>query len=314
MTTLKVGIASYDEMKARTMAVARGERRVAANEPKVWFTSTESFAKVLSAGNRELLRVIAEKAPGSLDHLARITGKAKSNLSRTLRAMEGYGLVRLERGERGRITPKVMHDRVELDLQLSLADVPPSAMTGMAEARGEDYAAGYAAAMQELGEFAARPAAAVPTKPTHRQASGRGTNARLIAEVLKATPGAARPAEIRKALQSDKDLWLSLPAIRAALGELADRNEVTSEDGKIWHYVGKRIKRAGRKTALAQLDEPGWERLFDALQGALPPGARLVSVRPLRRRKRRELAAADDDGVMEMVAQIVPSRSSLRAR
>jgi hypothetical protein len=71
MTTLKVGIASYGEMKARTM------------EPKVWFTSTESFAKVLSAGNRELLRVIAEEAPGSLDELARMAGKAKSNLSRT---------------------------------------------------------------------------------------------------------------------------------------------------------------------------------------------------------------------------------------
>ena len=119
MTALRVGIASYEEMKARTMAVARGERRVAPNEPKVWFTSTESFAKVLSAGNRELLRVIAEKAPGSLEDLARLTGKAKSNLSRTLRTMEGYGLIVLERGERGRITPKVMYDRVELDLPLT---------------------------------------------------------------------------------------------------------------------------------------------------------------------------------------------------
>jgi predicted transcriptional regulator len=119
MTALRVGIASYEEMKARTMAVARGERRVAPNEPKVWFTSTESFAKVLSAGNRELLRVIAEKAPGSLDELARLTGKAKSNLSRTLRTMEGYGLIVLERGERGRITPRVMYDRVELDLPLT---------------------------------------------------------------------------------------------------------------------------------------------------------------------------------------------------
>ena len=54
MTTLKVGIASYEEMKARTMAVARAERCVKADEPKVWFTSTESFAKVLSAGNREV--------------------------------------------------------------------------------------------------------------------------------------------------------------------------------------------------------------------------------------------------------------------
>ncbi len=41
MTTLKVGIATYGEMKARTMAVARGERRIAPGEPKVWFTSTK---------------------------------------------------------------------------------------------------------------------------------------------------------------------------------------------------------------------------------------------------------------------------------
>src|SRR6202521_4302787 len=120
MTTLKVGIASYEEMKTRTMAVARAERRITADEPKVWFTSTESFAKVLSEGNRELLRVIGEKAPGSLDELAPITARAKSNLSPTLRTMEGDGLVRLERGGRGRIPPKVMHDRVEPDLPLPL--------------------------------------------------------------------------------------------------------------------------------------------------------------------------------------------------
>ena len=119
MTTLKIGIASYEEMKARTMAVARGELHVAGDEPKVWFTSTESFAKVLSAGNRDLLRVIVEQAPGSLNEPAPITGKAKSNLSRTLRTMAGYGLVRLERGERGRIMPLVMHDRVELELPLT---------------------------------------------------------------------------------------------------------------------------------------------------------------------------------------------------
>lgn len=119
MTTLKVGIASYDEMKSRTLRIARGEHRPQPGEPKVWFTSTESFAKVLSAGNRELLRIIAENAPGSLDELARLTGRAKSNLSRTLKTMESYGLVRLERGERGRIAPKVAHDRVELDLPIT---------------------------------------------------------------------------------------------------------------------------------------------------------------------------------------------------
>jgi predicted transcriptional regulator len=118
-TTLRVGIASYEDMKARTLAVARGERRVTPDEPKVWFTSTESFARVLSAGNRDLLRVIAEQGPTSLDELARMTGKAKSNLSRTLKTMAGYGLVELKRGARGRIAPKVMHERVRLDIALA---------------------------------------------------------------------------------------------------------------------------------------------------------------------------------------------------
>ena len=119
MTTSKTGIARCEDMKARTMAVARGEQRIAPEEPKVWFTSTESFAKVLSAGNRDLLRVIVEQAPCSLDEPARITGKAKSNLSRTLKTMAAHGLARLERGERARITPKATHERVALDLPLT---------------------------------------------------------------------------------------------------------------------------------------------------------------------------------------------------
>jgi len=119
MKTLKVGIASYEDMKARTMAISRGERRAKPNEPKIWFTSTESFAKILSAGNRELLRIILDKSPESLDELAHLSGRGKSSLSRTLRTMEGYGLVRLTRGERGRIMPTVTYDRVELDLPLT---------------------------------------------------------------------------------------------------------------------------------------------------------------------------------------------------
>lgn len=120
MTTLKVGVASHEEMRSWTLAVARGEHRVRDGDPKVWFTSTESFAKILSARNRELLRVIAERVPQSLEELAQITGRAKSNLSRTLRTMEQYGLVRLDRAQRGRVTPKVIYDRVELAVPLVL--------------------------------------------------------------------------------------------------------------------------------------------------------------------------------------------------
>jgi hypothetical protein len=139
--------------------------------------------------------------------------------------------------------------------------------------RKEAYAAGYAAAMQAIREFAGRPAvgtraaapartpgrtrvraaAAAPARPAARTrrrvaakpaAAGRrpqrGTNARLIAEVLKAMPsGTARPAEIRSALQRDKGVQMAFTSIRHALGQLATRHEVEAiADGKSWRYLG----------------------------------------------------------------------------
>ena len=132
MKTLKVGVADYDEMKARTMRIARGEEKPARGDPQVWFTSLESLAQVLSAGNRELLRVIADKAPASLEELSQITGRAISNLSRTMKTMESYGLVRLEKGQGRKITPKVVHDRVELALPLIDRTAPRKASGGRA--------------------------------------------------------------------------------------------------------------------------------------------------------------------------------------
>lgn len=119
MTTLKVGIASYEEMKARTLAIARGDLKPAADEPKIWFTSTESFAKVLSNKNRALLATIAATHPLSLQELAASTGRKTSNLSRTLKTMERYGFVQLHRGERGRIRPEVPYQAISLELALS---------------------------------------------------------------------------------------------------------------------------------------------------------------------------------------------------
>jgi predicted transcriptional regulator len=128
MTTLKVGIADYDEMKARTMRIARGAEKPATGDPKVWFTSTESFAQILSSSNRKLLRVIHEWAPASLEELSQITGRAKSGLSRTLKA--GYGLVRMEKGQGLKLIPKVEHDRGELVLPLTAGKTPRKAAGG----------------------------------------------------------------------------------------------------------------------------------------------------------------------------------------
>ena len=118
MKTLKIGITDYDRMKARTMAIARGEHKPVKDEPTVWFTSIESFAKVLSGRNRELLGMIAREKPDSLTELAELAGRSKSNLSRTLKTMSGYGLVELKQGQRRTVVPRVPYDRVRLDVSL----------------------------------------------------------------------------------------------------------------------------------------------------------------------------------------------------
>ena len=119
MTTLRIGVASYDEMKARTLEIARGRRKPRPDEPKVWFTSIESMAKILSDRNRALLALIAETNPRSLAELADRSGRAKSNLSRTLRTMERYGLVELRKGPGRVLVPHVPYRAIRLDLPVT---------------------------------------------------------------------------------------------------------------------------------------------------------------------------------------------------
>ena len=119
MKTLKVGIASYEDMKARTLAIAKGELKPKSGDPTVWFTSPESFARLLSNRNRALLAVIADTRPASLHELATATGRTPGNLSRTLHTMERYGLVKLNKGTRGRVQPEVPYRDVQLEMRLS---------------------------------------------------------------------------------------------------------------------------------------------------------------------------------------------------
>lgn len=133
------------------------------------------------------------------------------------------------------------------------------------------YKAGYAAAMQAIGEFAAGSSSATairsarksagmrqkrkssaktrshrsvtkaqaPVRPQRSQLP-RGSNALMIAEVLKEMPHSTRAADIRRALQRDKGVSISFPSIRHALNQLARRGEVeTSADQKAWRYAGR---------------------------------------------------------------------------
>lgn len=115
--TLHIGIASLEAIKRRTIAIAKGEIIPGENDPKVWFSSLDSLAKVLSDKNMLLLETIRRGQPKSLTELSKLSGRAVSNLSRTLRSMERVGLVEL-REEDHRKFPVVRYDRVSCDVAL----------------------------------------------------------------------------------------------------------------------------------------------------------------------------------------------------
>lgn len=117
---LHIGIASREQMQARSIAIAQGKLKPAADDPKVWFTSVESLAQVLSTKNQLLLEVIRSKQPASIAELAILSGREQSNLNRTLRTMERYGLVVLAKTDH-KVTPKVLYDRFSVELALPFA-------------------------------------------------------------------------------------------------------------------------------------------------------------------------------------------------
>ena len=92
----------------------------------MWFASIKSLASVLSEENQALLQIIRERNPESITELEQITGRAASNLTRTLHTLERYGLVALKatkplhkkgKGGRAPLKPVVLADG--LDLRLS---------------------------------------------------------------------------------------------------------------------------------------------------------------------------------------------------
>ena len=62
MKKMIIGIASRQAIRARALAVARGEHQPRPDEPKIWFTSMRSLAEVLSDDNRALLRLIRDRS------------------------------------------------------------------------------------------------------------------------------------------------------------------------------------------------------------------------------------------------------------
>jgi predicted transcriptional regulator len=78
-------------------------------KPTIWFDSIRQLAGVLSDENRLLLRLIEKHQPRTVLELAELSGRAASNLSRTLKTLESHGLVKMKRSANSRaVQPEVV--------------------------------------------------------------------------------------------------------------------------------------------------------------------------------------------------------------
>ncbi|WP_224784973.1 HVO_A0114 family putative DNA-binding protein [Marinihelvus fidelis] len=121
---MKIGIISWQAYKARTIAIARGELEPRPTDPKVWMPSIETAAKVLSEQNIALLKTIKDRKPGSVTELAVLTNRAQGNVSRTLKTMCNYGIVRLEKTGGRSKQPIAMATEFQLELRSFTGDLP----------------------------------------------------------------------------------------------------------------------------------------------------------------------------------------------
>lgn len=115
---MKIGILSWEEYKARNLAIARGELKPKRNAPKIWMPSLETAAKVLSPDNVALLRAIEELKPASVTELASLTNRKQGNVSRTLKTMSNYGIAELrETGSRAK-RPVALATEFQVELRM----------------------------------------------------------------------------------------------------------------------------------------------------------------------------------------------------
>jgi predicted transcriptional regulator len=113
MKVVRIGILPQTEIRGRMLAIAGGKLKPKPSDPRIWFTSMRSLSQVLSDENRALLEVIRTAKPASISELAEMTGRKQGNLSRTLKTMSRYGLVRMERADR-QVRPIVEGERYQI--------------------------------------------------------------------------------------------------------------------------------------------------------------------------------------------------------
>lgn len=104
------------EREPKLTAVATG---TAANgDSMVWRESLLVLGRVLSPANQTLMRVISEKAPGSIAELAGMMGFSSATVWKSLSKLEKFGLIQFVRGAHGKHRPVLTVQKVNIEIDL----------------------------------------------------------------------------------------------------------------------------------------------------------------------------------------------------
>ena len=115
---LHIGIAPREYVHRRMRDIAKGTTRRRPDEPRVWFTSAEALARVLSKKNMVLIEAIRHAEPASVTELAERVGRNKTNVLWSLKALQQFEIAHFDEGEGGRRAPRLNYDDFRIDGRL----------------------------------------------------------------------------------------------------------------------------------------------------------------------------------------------------
>src|SRR3972149_8445781 len=117
---VKIGIKSLkdflEDAKETMKKVETGEK--VKHEKGLYFESIEGFRKALTPKRLELLHIIKEKQPESLQDLSRLAKRDMKSIVTDIKILESLDLIDIRRRKEGRreSTPTIDYERIDLQI------------------------------------------------------------------------------------------------------------------------------------------------------------------------------------------------------
>lgn len=117
---VKIGVKRLEDFledaKKTMKKIERGEK--VKTEKGLYFESIEGFRKALTPKRLELLHIIKEKQPESLQELSRLANRDMKSIITDIKILEGLDLIDMRRKKEGRreSIPTIDYERIDLQI------------------------------------------------------------------------------------------------------------------------------------------------------------------------------------------------------